>query len=296
VFASVKSASKDVLQTVHDQNDSVRVSSNWFDTDTKSWHDIRKKDKENSEAMPLPQKIAVLAFNIRKEKDNLAVRMQALLDLIEDTSPDIIMLQENTKAHHEYFLNSPFIQNSYYVSGFEGQSGPGFKVSIICRFPLQFCLVHAFRRPCLLGRVLSENGEIGFASVHLTSGNNAGIRSRQIERIQNELSTCTEAIIAGDTNMSESMEDAKASRSNGYKDVWFTQIQTSDKSKSKSLQNGVTRPMHSTEYSRLDRIFHRGTNYSCNGVLVVGNDLIPGYEDIYLTISDHYGIFTTFSL
>jgi len=74
VFASVKSASKDVLQTVHDQNDSVRVSSNWFDTDTKSWHDIRKKDKENSEAMPLPQKIAVLAFNIRKEKDNLAVR------------------------------------------------------------------------------------------------------------------------------------------------------------------------------------------------------------------------------
>lgn len=205
--------------------------------------------------------------------------MDALLALLMVEQPDVICLQENTLAHEKKLLSSGFLRERYFMSSLEGQ-GPGFKVSLLSTFPLFLVLASLQGRPCVLGETRIEGGKsLCFASVHLTSGNNAGIRRMQLFELYEIVRGCDIVVIAGDCNMKGELED-RVCNAQGFTDCWVKVA------KNKNDPEGVTRISEKGKF-RLDRCLIRG-RISCEGFRVVGKEVIPGTNG--LSISDHYGI------
>ena len=207
--------------------------------------------------------------------------MAALLALIEQKQPQVICLQENTATHMKILQSSAIIQDRYFCSSFAGQ-GPGFKVSVLSTFPMFFLLLSLKGRPCVVGEAKSSGGgSVGIGCVHLTSGSNAGTRKEQLQRLYGKLEAVQAAVVAGDFNMRNVLEDA-ACNEDGFVDCW----------KKHGRDPGITRASKAGKF-RLDRCVVRGM-VDCEGMEVVGKEVIP--ETNGLTISDHFGILSRLKL
>lgn len=218
-----------------------------------------------------------LSFNIRKEKDYLSERMEALSALIATEAPDVIFIQENTKAHAKLLLAVPLLREKYYTSSFEGQ-GPGFKVSLWSTFPMNLSLVFLKGRPCILGKAVIGQAITVFASVHLTSGSNSSTRHAQVLDLFQLTSFADCCVVAGDFNMNGELEN-KVCNSNGFSDSW-PKVHGAD------AVDGNTRVSHMGSF-RLDRVLVRG-NMVCESIRVIGKESVAEIE--WLTISDHFGL------
>lgn len=268
-----------------------------------------------------PASLTVFTFNVGKEKEQLEARMAALAALIECHKPDLLMLQElggNNKftgpGHWSYLRE--LLRQSYALphDTLFSEQGHGFKVALLSRLPLvleDLRVVksgHLSHRPAMVGTcTLPTDERLAIASCHLSPDFNVNERVGQICELQGALGGCGSALVAGDTNMSESNADARASVEAGFVDCWRPEW-PSTSSAAAFAGDGRTRPRltgdpKAGEYERIDRFFLRGA-LRCTHMEVVGTEPVASVHEgeavpkwwnaEHRTISDHFALLGTF--
>ena len=308
-------------------------------------YDTKENAPEMHPAPSTTVTLTVLTLNLGKEKQQLAARMSAVASLVERHRPDLIMFQElmdnepnrfNPKISHLAHLRKRLGDRyAFPPDALFKEQGRGFKVALLVRrlSPCSSLLAEEGggggggrlwvepldHRPAMVGMCTLPNGvRLGLASCHLSPDNNVAERTAQIRGLHAALlggvppSTSSYdapavALIAGDTNMSESGADAKASEESGFVDCWRA-------ARGAFPGDGRTRPRpagHAKEgqYERIDRFFVRGgTQLRCDHMEVTGTEPVSSdevREDEPLpkwwtegaggqTISDHFALLGRF--
>ncbi|KAL6077368.1 hypothetical protein QOT17_002247 [Balamuthia mandrillaris] len=279
-----------------------------------------------------------------KESLDLSLRMNALLRLLEREQPHVIALQENMVGHYDLLKRSAFLrERGYFLSGLEGQE-KGFKVSLLSRFPFaSLRLVDACGRPALIGLVpfsspppssSSSSQDITyltFASVHLTSGNNATKRAQQIRFLHDLLLLRTTSLssfffrssassshadddreegarrlaacfMMGDFNACQPSEDDASVASDGFRDLWL------ERNSNQAIEddededgNGWTRRGVRERLDRITLYEHKEEGeveeqrWRVEEIKLVAKEEVAGAKQ-YPYISDHLGLCATLRL
>lgn len=253
----------------------VQLQPEFYDSSCEGWR-AWTCASESSDVCPVLDTLRVLSFNIMKERQDLAERMGNLLQLVESLDPDFICLQENTVHHDRFLASSPLLQR-YWRSTFQGQDH-GFKVSLYSKLRFHELWLYDLKgRPCVTGfielrpDVASRPLRLAVSSVHLTSGNNAGIRGEQLRLLHAQTLACETSLIAGDFNACLAEDDSSVGHG-GYLDAWPALHGSSP---------GTTRVGSS---ARLDRVALRSDSWAPDRMEVIGSSCRP-------QISDHWGLF-----
>lgn len=218
-----------------------------------------------------PKILKVLQFNIWVDPENKKNRMLILCDLIEELSPDVFAVQENSVQSQDIFKSNSFLQQNYILSDFQGQE-EGFKVSLFSKYPfMSLKLNKATVRPYLTGVISFKDLYISFNTCHLSPDNLYSEREKQLNIIYLKNSEFKNSLVLGDFNFHKEDEE-KVIYENGYKDVW------------REIKGTYQSTMRWGPY-QLDHVTIRSSDYQAKSIEIIGNEKNK-------VISDHLGTFT----
>jgi len=256
------------------KSEKIEIQPRIFDIDSGAWISGNAQSEFSGDSL------IILSFNIMKEAHSLGPRMEALLRIIRDYHPDIILFQENTRKHDKMFLADSFIQENYVISDFTGQEN-GFKVSVYSRYMVgEMTCLDCVGRPAILMSL--PQASVGIICVHLTSGNNSSKRRKQFEYAYEQLACFDHGFVIGDCNARNDSEDTESINQRGFEDAALS-LDVLD----------PTFPSH-RPVMRLDRVAYRSDVWQPTSLHIIGQEVEYRISDWPYFISDHLGIVVTF--
>ena len=252
----------------------------------------------------------LLTYNVWFDNYNWENRLDALLKIIEEYSPDIICLQEVTQKFIDFLMKSEFIKNTYFLYLVPFDIHNWYDVSILSKFS-GVCKVSPFfsymERKLLFLEIIAENITIKVGCVHLESLDSEEIRKVQLINSYGILDKNIEKnylnILAGDFNFQE--KETFNILSSGYTDVGFEEIK---------LNEGIPKEKNNFDYDiskyctmkgtkrfppwRPDRVTYKSNaSFSIKYEVIGSNEIkITDTKNPINTPSDHLGLYLKFSL
>lgn len=217
-------------------------------------------------------------------------RFNLLLDVVKDTNPDIIALQEVGKIIIDSIKKDSFF-NHYYTSSNLDSDSPG-GLLVLSRFPIESSKLYKLASPSgrkfLLVQIRINGYFINFGTLHLESPiEDSAVRINQLKEISFRLDE-TYAILAGDFNFNDGDKEEKYSLFNRFIDPWKT-LRPNETGYTYDIDRNILAKENAypnEKSRRLDRIL-LSSKYSVEDVGLVKQDLInTGWPP-----SDHEGLF-----
>ena len=254
--------------------------------------------------------IKIITFNLDKREFDYQNRLKRFLTIIEDRTPDIVMIQEGTNMIYEKLFREMKIM------GYKREVPPEIKMRtfgeiIFTKFDIikheynQFQFTHQCRgltkylikitQPITnnidKNNVNNTNNEpinLWIATSQFEQGNRvSSIHNKQIDFLQGAFRMLKDPVIfAGDTNILEYCKDTKEPE--GWLDAWL-ESGTRDTQYTLNCQKNMMTPPPFCD--RVDRVWYKPTldvNIDCTNFELVGTG-----DNI---LSSHFGVETTFSI
>ncbi|MHA0287291.1 endonuclease/exonuclease/phosphatase family protein [Mycobacterium sp. C3-094] len=171
-----------------------------FDIDRNRWVAV-------TDAVPVERdELSVATFNIWFSDYHATARYQAIVDLLETYTPDVIALQEVTAAALDVFLGRPCIRKNYQSVAATGRDFGNYGLLILSRLPVSHAvythLPHSVGRGLLRANLTVNGQELAVCSLHLQSGKNAStIRAHQLDAVFRIAGTTENVVLCGDFNL-----------------------------------------------------------------------------------------------
>lgn len=252
---------------------------------------------EPNSAKP-PKCIKIITFNIWIKEKYRKERIDALVEICEKKTVDLICLEETTELAQQCLKSHPYIQSHYLISPVIGQQST-YKISILSRIPCVSLFRHdlpfedAPRKSIQVGFDFGNPGlNLELVVVHLESDCDKGhVRRQQLEHLLTKFTTQNKMVI-GDFNFAEPKIEEKILLEAKMIDTWL--------GLGKSTSSGGTYGS-----SRLDRVYFGCVGWKPSEMEVIGKDKIKVMKEgsdltnpqyVSTLISDHLGLFCTFKL
>lgn len=173
------------------------------------------------------REITCVTFNTWFQGLDAPLRYAGLLQCLEASRADVIMLQEVTVALLETLRAAPWFRREFvYVrSDFRVDTIPSHGLLLLARFPVVEATLYPLRtymgRKLLVARCIVNGAPLVFATVHLESMKNyADVRGDQLHSIFGILKDHPEVILAGDFNFCSSAAEENRRIDGAYTDLW----------------------------------------------------------------------------
>lgn len=249
-----------------------------------------------------------MTYNVCFSRHQHFKRMEAISQIIEQYSPDIVCLQEVRQDSLRYFLQSPWTAN-YSLSNATIDAKRHYGEVIFSKYPILKTERFPFRRTHMSRHVNiadlsipvnSDDMLLGHrftvVTAHLESKEqNRNIRREQMMGIFDMMIREENVFFMGDTNFMTDEEFSPAELPPFWMDVWHELVET------KTIDPTVTEYTFDAEknknadgnyQSRLDRVFCKSVEWVPTHFELVGTDPIPGTKLVYP--SDHFGVYVEF--
>lgn len=242
------------------------------------------------------ERLTIATFNVWFAPTFFSERCQALLALLAQHTPDIIVLQEVTPAFLQHILSAPWVQAHYNISDINGDSVDPYGVLILSRIPIadwQFLpLPTAMGRQLVIARARLNHTSTTFAGVHLESLRYAApTRTKQLTRIFAQLAPEQHVALLGDFNFCASWDENQQLDS-AYHDLW--PLLHPEQPGYTHSTKPITLPINSSDTTtlvRFDRVLLRSQTPGWRaeaieliGTAPIGNTATPIFP------SDHFGL------
>ncbi len=231
--------------------------------------------------------LRVATFNVWFGDHELKRRAEALCDLLDTESPDVIALQEFTPAFGSMLRHQPWTRQYQWSTSSEALYD--YSNLLLCRLPNA-----TFERTKLwsyqgrhLDLVYLDSG-IAIGTVHLESRrHNAEIRGTQLSDIFSNFGQSL-ALLMGDFNFDDG-SDEEAFRPDSFRDAW-TQLHSPESGPTfDTSSNLMARSQSSSEKQvRYDRVWAKSSELHVRTIRRIGLDPIPGHNSLWP--SDHFGL------
>jgi poly(A) polymerase len=245
-------------------------------------------------------RLTFVTYNVLADRKDAAKRVPALLKLLENSSADVIALQEVAPWFMKALFAQEWTRKYHPAPAREDTQAPG-GLLILSKTPI---LKHGFYR--LAGRqgrgvlavkLKASGRELLVATVHLESPLESGrIRAKQLTSVLGLLGDKDDAVLLGDFNFGDGEQPETRTLPKSYVDPWpllkkgqpgYTwNIEKSDMARRGSFPGEKSR--------RLDRILMRSKFWKPKSVSIIGDTPVKK-GDKSLFPSDHFGLMATFA-
>ncbi|XP_021766863.1 uncharacterized protein LOC110731319 [Chenopodium quinoa] len=315
-FRGVKSSRKIV---------SVEDSENGFDLakvgKAKAGTSDSKEIAEDTEIEEVSGVIKILSYNVWfKEELEVHKRMQAIGDLIELHSPDVICFQEVTPNIYDIFRTSAWWKKYQCSVTYERASSEMYYCIQLAKLPVKSfrCKPFSNSQMCrdlgVAEIVVNQNKSLVVATSHLESPTpgpptwdqmNSKERVEQAKEAINQLKRHPNVIFCGDMNWDDNL-DGKFPYLEGWFDAWErlrpAEMGWTYDTKSNNMLSGNRKLQ-----KRLDRFICHLTDFKIISIDMIGTEAIPGVtfskqkklknriQELILPVfpSDHFGLLLT---
>ncbi|KAK3021720.1 hypothetical protein RJ639_046066 [Escallonia herrerae] len=334
-FRGMKSASKAVivedespagadLRTLKTSESTVDLTDDFLDSG--GFRGIKSRNKAvviSDEVCPATDigKLKILSYNVWFREDlELHKRMEALGDLIQLHSPDLICFQEVTPNIYNIFEKSRW-WNVYEcsVSSKKAFTRPYFCMQL-SKMPVKSFSCKPFsnsvmgRELCVTEVQVQDQMPLVVATSHLESPcpgppkwdqMYSKERVAQAKEAVNFLKTNPNVIFCGDMNWDDKL-DGQFPFPDGWTDAW-AQLRPGDSGLTYDTKSNEMLSGNRTLQKRLDRFICSLRDFKINGIVMIGKEAIPGLsyckekktkkevKNLILPVlpSDHYGLLLT---
>ncbi len=249
-------------------------------------------------------KLKIISFNVLSdmyEADKIYTekRIPLIIEELEKSQADILVLQEVTQTLFQELLKSPWLKGWFCSEAPEATTLQ--PQSIVIFSKLAFTLVdhwYSVYKRVLVATWQINSQALNLAAVHLTSShtsNSATTRAKQLDILLKYLNTLSgDAIIAGDFNLigDEHLQDFEQY---SFTDIW-TKLHPKDPGYTFDPEINTLAKITSTSarQSRFDRILLRSKNSSWQAqhIEMFAHKAIVNREE-KLFASDHFGLIAT---
>ena len=265
-----------------------------FDTTRQTWLEIESADED----VRLPA-LACATFNTWFQGGEQELRYGGLLNVLERSNTDVIVLQEVTMQLLETIMSANWVRGRYRFarSPFRADAIPSHGTMLLSRLPFRYATLHPI--PTHMGRSLLTvesriNGmKFVLATVHLESmKSHADTRGEQLRAIFEILEEAPNVILAGDFNFCSSWREENNRIDPRYIDIWaalkpnepgFTQ--------DTDINHMLAKAKRDSKRVRIDRILLRSDaqEWTPDSIQLLGTlPVSPKYPKIFP--SDHFGV------
>jgi tyrosyl-DNA phosphodiesterase 2 len=251
---------------------------------------LRQSKRRKPAPVDLPT-LRVCTFNVWFDPYESERRCAAVLDILSDTRPDVIALQEVTPRFLSNLLSAPWVRDSYAVSRSK-LIDARYDVVMLSKLPVRHFVAHEISSD--MGRKLhaltiqTTRGNLVIAGIHMESmRERTPMRLKQIEECTPILSRADCSIWLGDFNAAPRSEEDEAIRCT-FRDVWAELSEAPGYTRDTS-QNAMLAKVKADRHQRIDRVFLRGDGYQPISVRMLGTAPLPN-TDGQVFPSDHFGL------
>jgi len=226
--------------------------------------------------------ITLVTFILWFSEHKLDVRMKAIVELLQQSIPDVVALQEmKVPMLHQFFMGNEWLRQNYNFS--DKGTFANYAVVLLSRIPFSslkiYPLPSELDRKLVLGEFHISGVPLSIGSSHLESyDDDIMIRKSQIETVFRILESSEHSVFMGDFNFSNQNEEKNLPLT--HTDVWT------------SLRPGE--PGGTFGKRRLDRILVNSSRWRPMSIRMIGTEMIEKadpnseYGDVYP--SDHFGL------
>jgi endonuclease/exonuclease/phosphatase family metal-dependent hydrolase len=236
--------------------------------------------------------LRVATFNVWFDAFEHEVRRSAVLDILEQESPDVIALEEVTQPFLDALLASPWIREHYAISRIELDPAARYDVVMLSRLPVARFTAHTLTSR--MGRMLhtvelmTTEGTVAVGGIHLESMREmTPTRLVQIDECVPVLCSAPTAIWLGDFNAAPSSEEDLRIRES-FRDTW-EELVTEPGYTRDTKQNAMLAKVKDDRHQRIDRIWLKSKSFTPTSIRMLGTEPIPGTEGQVFP-SDHFGL------
>jgi tyrosyl-DNA phosphodiesterase 2 len=214
-----------------------------------------------------------------------------VLAILEETSADVIALQEVTPRFLSALLEARWVRAAYSVSRSK-LIDTRYDVVMLSRLPVRHFVPHQITSD--MGRKLhaltidTTRGSLVIAGIHLESmRERTPTRLKQIEECTPILSRAHASIWVGDFNAAPSSEEDEAIRT-AFRDAW-DELHEAPGYTRDTTRNAMLAKVKADRHQRIDRVFVRGEGFQPVRVHMLGTAPLPD-TDGQVFPSDHFGL------
>jgi tyrosyl-DNA phosphodiesterase 2 len=222
-------------------------------------------------------------------------RYAAIAALLSAHQPDVIALQEVTPEWLPFFLDIPWLRESYFSTDIDGSTLGDYGVMIFSRLlpkSVQITpMLSTMGRQLLVAEALVNGVPLHIASVHLESTKSMEVvRRHQMRKIFDELAEPQNVVLMGDFNFCATWKSENARIDPDYTDAWqrlrgdeagFTEDTAINRMR--YLMKGKHKQV------RFDRVLLKSTNWIPSSIDMLGTEpMSPDQPDVFP--SDHFGL------
>ena len=274
---------------------------------------------------PTAKQLRLLTFNILATPIYPKLRSSAVLRILEQSSADIIALQEVDSWMLAALADQPWVKRGYHLSRKDGQIfNPGGQL-ILSRHPIAkseaAILVGRQRRTVLVAHIEVKGTTLAVATSHMESFLPDGpVRARQLKSIFAMLRPAAEAVLMGDLNFGDGEQPETGQLDASYLDLWTVLHPGKPGFTWNNAENPMARigAFVGEPSRRLDRILLRTKRWRPISMSIIGNrsagrrrlkrfdramiempdraSAVVGEPMIEVFPSDHYGLRATLEL
>ncbi len=233
----------------------------------------------------------VATYNVWFGDHSLALRGQALCDILAEKSPDVIALQEGTPAFARLLLQAPWT-SEYALSIRSPEDIDGYENILLSRLPgSRFERVKLWSYQDRYIHLLRTDAGDTMATVHLESRRqNQEIRQTQLSDIFSELGSEL-TLLMGDFNFDAGSREEEEIPPH-FVDVWKTLYPHREGYTCDTQVNGMAAAQAGRHKQvRYDRIFTKRSHWTPKQMEILGTSALA--SDPELWPSDHFGLLAT---
>jgi tyrosyl-DNA phosphodiesterase 2 len=273
-----------------------QLAVNRFDATKGTWRETELADSDTRLAS-----LSCVTFNTWFQGEEPDLRYGGLLEALQQSQADVIMLQEATIRLLDALMSADWVRCRYYFTRapFRADAIPSHGVMLLSRLPIRNSVLHPI--PTHMGRSLLTaecriNGElIVLATTHLESMKPyADVRGEQLKTIFGILDNAKHAILAGDFNFCSSWHQENSRIDSRYVDVWpVVHPHEPGYTQDTDINSMLARAKRERKKVRIDRILVRSDSAQRKWLperveLLGTRPVSPAHTNIFP--SDHFGI------
>jgi tyrosyl-DNA phosphodiesterase 2 len=251
---------------------------------------LRQSKRRKPAPVDLPT-LRVCTFNVWFDPFESERRCAAVLDILSETRPDVIALQEVTPRFLSSLLSTAWVRDAYAVSRSK-LIDARYDVVMLSKLPVRHFVAHQISSD--MGRKLhaltiqTTRGSLLIAGIHMESmRERTPTRLKQIEECTPILSGADCSVWLGDFNAAPRSEEDEAIRC-AFRDVWAELSEAPGYTRDTS-KNAMLAKVKADRHQRIDRVFLRGDGYQPISVRMLGTAPLPD-TDGQVFPSDHFGL------
>jgi len=258
---------------------------------------------EHNQDGPLLESVTVLSLNVWFADRNKERRFERIIEVIEQTSPDFVCLQEVQLDFKAKLRLSKIISSTYYISNSNIReqginSMKAFGVMILSKWPCEFInypYTNTTQARSLLACQTILNGvQLIVATTHIESREDDLVRGEQVKECMKILDQHQNVVLTGDFNF-EPTDTPQRMILPKFLDT-YTQTPTPD-TPDYTWTTACPKPKkNETPQGRIDRILLKSSRMVTQSFDLLGQDEVEGSVGKCRTMSDHYGLISVMSM